>query len=186
MINQLEELYVIDPSRIYASGKSDGGGFTNTLACDYSLSRRIAAFAPVSGAYYINDVDTCYPAKVTIPCNPGRPKIPIIEFHGYKDHTIYYDGSNTRKNSCLPTIPHWTQEWAAKDGLSTTNVTTNLTSDTVVYTFGTGEEAGLVTQVTDFNLGHDWPSLVDVGDPQTASFNATPIIMDFFERHPLC
>jgi hypothetical protein len=60
-----------------------------------------------------------------------------------------------------------------------------LTSDTLVYTFGEGSENGLVTQVTGFKLGHDWPSNVQVGNPELASFNATPIIIDFFMRNPL-
>ncbi|KAG0650389.1 Esterase A [Hyphodiscus hymeniophilus] len=188
MINQLESLYAIDPARIWASGKSDGGGFTNRLACDQALSQRIAAFAPVSGAFYVDDVAIpCDPDTVAISCDPGRPKIPILEFHGYKDHTIDYFGNKSRKGACVPSIPHWAQEWAARDGLSIANATTELpaTNDTLIYTFGLGEDTGLVTQVTDLNLGHDWPSLVDVGDAQTADFDATPIIMEFFKKHSL-
>jgi poly(3-hydroxybutyrate) depolymerase len=184
MVNQLEQEYNIDPARIWATGMSDGGGFCNTLACDPTLSARIAAFAPVSGAFYINESSSCSPNTITIPCNPGRPKIPILEFHGYFDTTILYVGE-ARNGACLPSIPYWAQEWALRDGLAATNVTTNLTSDTLVYTFGEGSENGLVTQVTDFKLAHDWPSSVQVGNPELASFNATPIIIDFFMRNPL-
>jgi hypothetical protein len=42
-------------------------------------------------------------------------------------------------------------------------VISNLTSDTIVYTFGIGTETKLMMQVTDFNLAHDWPSTVSVG-----------------------
>lgn len=41
----------VDEKRIFATGKSQGGGFVGRLACDSGLSARIAAFAPVSGAY---------------------------------------------------------------------------------------------------------------------------------------
>jgi poly(3-hydroxybutyrate) depolymerase len=184
IINQLEQEYNIDPARIWATGMSDGGGFCNTIACDPILSGRIAAFASVSGAFYINESNSCSPDPITIPCNPGRPKIPIIEFHGYLDTTIPYEGG-ARNGACLPSIPYWAQEWALRDGLAATNVATNLTSDTLVYTFGEGSENGLVIQVTDFNLGHDWPSNVQVGNSELASFNATPIIIDFFMRNPL-
>jgi len=139
----------------------------------------------VSGAFYIDDFPGCIPATVNITCTPGRAQIPIIEFHGFKDGTIEYEGSATRDDACLPTIPHWAQAWALRDGLSATNVSSNLTSDTLVYTFGTGEEAGLVTQVTDFNLKHDWPSTVLEGDDEIASFNSTPIIIDFFKKYSL-
>lgn len=194
MINQFEELYAIDSTRIWAAGKSDGGGFCNILACNSTLSTQIAAFAPVSGAFYVPGPTgaTCDPSSVAISCCPGRSQIPIIEFHGFFDTTIDYDGSTTRDNSCLPTIPHWTQGWALRDGLSAINVTSNLTSDTLMYTFGAGEETGLVTQYTDFNASfhHDWPSTVlDVvlkgGDKDVASFNATRIIIDFFLKNPL-
>jgi poly(3-hydroxybutyrate) depolymerase len=89
-----------------------------------------------------------------IPCNPGRPKIPITEAHGYYDTTIPY-GGGARNGAYLPSIPYWVQEWALRDGLAATDVTTNLTSDALVYTFGEGSENRLVTQMTDFKLGHD-------------------------------
>jgi poly(3-hydroxybutyrate) depolymerase len=194
MLTEFSSLYALDTNRIWAAGKSDGGGFCNVLACNSTLSTQIAAFAPVSGAFYVPGPtgNTCDPDSVPISCSPGRAKIPIIEFHAFHDNTIDYDGSSTRDNSCLPTIPHWTQQWALRDGLSATNVSSNLTSDTLKYTFGTGEETGLVTQYTDFNASfhHDWPSTVlDVvlegGDKDVASFNATPIIMKFFQDNPL-
>lgn len=148
----------------------------------------------MAGAFYVpgHTRATCTPSSVPISCSPGRSKIPIIEFHGLHDNTIDYDGSSTRAGSCLPTIPHWTQQWALRNGLSVTNVTSNLTSDTLKYTFGTGEESGLVTQYTDFNASfhHDWPStvldvVIEGGDKDVASFNATSIIMKFFEDNPL-
>lgn len=50
------------------------------------------------------------------------------------------------------------QSWAIRNGLSTT-FTSNLTAlDTVIYTYGTGSDTGLVTHVFDTNIGHDWPS----------------------------
>ncbi|KAF7180047.1 hypothetical protein CNMCM7691_009213 [Aspergillus felis] len=86
MLDHFEERYCIDSSRVYATGKSNGGGFTNLLACDATASTRIAAFAPVSGAFY-QDVPPadCNPGTVPIECNPGRDVIPIIEFHGSAD-----------------------------------------------------------------------------------------------------
>ena len=51
ILDEVESLYCINPSRITVTGKSDGAGFNNLLACDSILSKRIAAFAPVSGAY---------------------------------------------------------------------------------------------------------------------------------------
>ncbi|PQE10628.1 hypothetical protein CJF32_00009706 [Rutstroemia sp. NJR-2017a WRK4] len=184
IIASLESIYCVDSNRIYATGKSDGGGFCNTLACHPTLSTKIAAFAPVSGAFYI-DVQPCTPSSVPIPCSPGRTKVPMLEFHGGKDKTIHYSGQANRSNECLPTIPHWVREWAKRDGLGLKNVTTELTNDTLVYTYGTGNETGLVTHVFDSSIGHDWPSTELNGDSRRdgdapATFNATSMIMEWF------
>jgi polyhydroxybutyrate depolymerase len=48
LLNKLQQDLCIDNQRIYATGFSNGGGMVNLLAC--KLSKRIAAFAPVSGA----------------------------------------------------------------------------------------------------------------------------------------
>ncbi|KAJ5247226.1 hypothetical protein N7468_002209 [Penicillium chermesinum] len=186
ILDQVEKSHNIDKTRIWATGKSDGGGFANILACDATLSTRIAAFAPVSGAYYI-DTSPCDADTVKIPCNPGRTHIPIIEFHGGNDTTIAYDGG-ARKGECLPSIPHFVREWAKRDDLdSHKNLTIPIAPDTVLYSFGV---TGLVQHVYDSVIGHDWPSTVPNADNQKpgrhpASFNATPIILDFFYRHSL-
>lgn len=181
-MDQIESLYCIDQSRVWATGKSDGAGFCNVLACDSELSVRFAVFAPVSGAYYI-DNSTCNPDTIPIPCSPGRNDIPFLAFHGGNDTTIRYAGG-PRKGECLPSIPHFIQAWAARDGLPANNITEPLTNDTVIYSFGNG----LVELVYDSVIGHDWPSTVPNADNSVAghhpaSFNATPIIMDFFEAH---
>jgi poly(3-hydroxybutyrate) depolymerase len=188
ILNQVESLYCINPSRITVTGKSDGAGFCNTLACDRVLSKRIAAYAPVSGAYYV-DTLPCNSSTVVNPCSASRTDIPFLAFHGGNDSTIAYLGGE-RKNECLPAIPNFIQEWALRDKLSVNNVTTPLANDTVVYSFGHGIDTGLVALVYESNIGHDWPSTKPNADNtvarhHVANYNATPIILDFFEAHPL-
>lgn len=189
MINEFSNLYCIDDTRIYAAGKSNGGGFTGTLACDANLSNKIAAFAPVSGGFYVLPAspDNCNPSKVTIPCHATRP-IPIIEFHGGVDGTVNYTGGVQHK-ACLPTIPHYMQEWSKRDGLGTKNVT-KLTHNGHVTKYEFGEDAGKLGLVTHWfidDLEHDWPSTVPNGDDKTGHtyINATSIIMEFFGRYSL-
>lgn len=152
------------------------------------MSHRIAAFAPVSGAFYI-DTLPCEPDSVPIQCHSSRNNIPFLEFHGGNDSTIHYQGEE-RKKECLPSIPHFIQQWAVRDGLGTHNVTSPVSSNTVSYKFGTGANFGLVEHIYDAVIGHDWPSIAPNADNQVlghhpASFNATPIILDFFKQHSL-
>ncbi|KAK5691676.1 hypothetical protein LTS12_028757, partial [Elasticomyces elasticus] len=111
LLDDVEGRFCVDSSRVYAAGKSNGGGFTNLLACDKTASTRIAAYAPVSGAYYqdVNE-DECDANTVSIQCQPGREKIPLLEFHGTADTTIPYAGG-ARRGECLPSVPHMVREW---------------------------------------------------------------------------
>ncbi|KAM3440338.1 hypothetical protein NHJ13734_003356 [Beauveria thailandica] len=188
ILNYLETNYNVDTTRIYASGKSDGGGFCNVLACDACASRRIAAFAPVSGAFYV-DARPCHPDTVKLPCNPGRSNVAFIEFHGGNDTTISYQGGE-RRSECLPAIPHFVRQWAVRDGLGLQNRSSEIADNTTSYTYGSGADAGLVTHVFESDIGHDWPSTAPNQDNSrkghhVASYNATPIILDFFSKYQL-
>ena len=73
LLDELGHTYCIDRARIFATGFSNGGYFSNVLAC--ALSDRIAAIAPVSGG------------RVTVPCTPSRA-VPVLIFHGRQDPII--------------------------------------------------------------------------------------------------
>lgn len=154
ILDELEEQYCIDVNRIYATGKSQGGGFVGVLACDSDMSTRIAAFSPVSGAFYQPDFESvCDANTVDIECDPGRSNVPILDFHGLADTTIsYYGGS--RRGVCLPTIPYYCQFWADQDCLAGPNKTSSVpgalpNSTAVRYEWGSGRKEGLVTHIMD-------------------------------------
>jgi poly(3-hydroxybutyrate) depolymerase len=188
ILNYLETNYNVDTTRIYASGKSDGGGFCNVLACDACASQRIAAFAPVSGAFYV-DTLPCHPDTVQLLCNPGRNNVAFIEFHGGNDTTICYQGGE-RKKECLPAIPHFVRQWAVRNRLGLQNHTSKIADNITSYTYGSGADAGLVTHVFESDIGHDWPSTApnqdnSRKDHHVSSYNATPIILEFFSKYQL-
>ncbi|PBP27799.1 Poly(3-hydroxybutyrate) depolymerase [Diplocarpon rosae] len=192
IIADLKSNYTIDETRLYASGKSVGGGFVGVLACNETLSNKFAAFAPVSGAFYIKNDTTCAPATIKVPCNPGRAKIPMIEFHGGEDGTIKYQGA-PRNEECVPSILSWVEQWAARDGLEEPQrVESAVSSNTTLYQYQTtdGEDLGLVSHVFDAVIDHSWPSTLNNSDnlqhgDGPASFNASTIIVDFFKRYTL-
>jgi poly(3-hydroxybutyrate) depolymerase len=164
MINSISDQYCIDPDRIYASGQSNGGGFSaNILACDPVASRRIAAFAGVSGAYYQGTSDAnCNANTVVINCNPGRKNVPIIEFHGQKDDTIPYNGGK-RRNRCLPNIPHFMRAWANRNGYGVNAAETSLYNGHVKKSeWGTGNLKGVNTHYSIDNMPHTWPNAKSV------------------------
>ncbi|KAK7955634.1 Alpha/Beta hydrolase protein [Apiospora aurea] len=135
----LEASLCVDTRRLYATGKSQGGGFVGrVLACDTSsssgLAHRFAAFAPVAGAYYILDTPRraqCEPTdRVAIPCGgggareEGTPATPILAFHGGADETIPYRGEWRRATgSCLPDIRHWARQWVLPSSSASSSAT---------------------------------------------------------------
>jgi poly(3-hydroxybutyrate) depolymerase len=189
-LDALESNLCVDQARIYATGKSQGGGFVGRLACHPVLSRRIAAFAPVSGAYYIDQLDTeadCEdPATVDIPCQQGRTAIPVMAFHGGDDTTIPYGGEF--QTYCLPDVRHWAEDWARRNGLDVGRV-----SNSSIHGSDNGMSSswgnGLVNLVYDGdNIKHEWPSMLPNADNKgrtMAAFNASGWIMDFFGKYSL-
>ena len=196
ILEDVESRFCIDTQRIYATGKSQGGLMTNNLACDARSSARIAAFAPVSGAYYVDvPEDECMPLTVEQDdCAPDRKHIPIYIFHGGSDNTIPYSGG-PRSGECLPFIPHFVAEWANRDGLEGEPRSVvgllGASDNATVYNYGSGCTEDLVRLVYSGNhVDHSWPSTVSNSDSlahgtEPATFNASALILDFFAGYKL-
>ncbi|KAK9778882.1 putative Alpha/Beta hydrolase protein [Seiridium cardinale] len=196
VLDDLEDALCIDKSRIFATGKSQGGGMVGILACDEEASQRIAAFAPVSGAFYttgsVSSLTSCDdPKTFAITCNPGRDAIPVLDFHGGNDTTININGG-FRNGGCLSNIREWVAEWVQRNNLTDSSSETEaLNGSTKVYQYGSSSDAGLVTFVYDGDhVNHDWPATINNTDNEDhgsgpASFNASSMIMEFFAKYTL-
>ncbi|KAF1946992.1 poly depolymerase [Clathrospora elynae] len=183
LLDHLQGTYCIDTSRIYAAGKSNGGGFTGLLACDTEATKRIAAFAPVSGAFYLQ-------ANQTLPaCNPSRKPVHIMEFHGFEDTTISYAGGiNTRGNANSTDIVTWVDDWARRDGFDVAaNKTSYLCKGKKKVTRYSWDD--VVVHYNYTNLNHDWPSSFANGDTESRltceEAEATRIILEWFKKWTL-
>lgn len=164
LISTLERSLCVDSRRIYAAGKSNGGGFVGVLAC--RMPDRIAAFAPVSGAFYPESGE-CSPSKTA----------PTIDFHGTADTTIPYTGNPTKG---LPSLPDWLDDWADRDDC---RGSVNWSNGPVTYQRWLGCP---LAHVRIEGLGHVWPSTTPNNDSATpAAIDATPLIWQFFLSHPL-
>jgi polyhydroxybutyrate depolymerase len=168
LLTRLQETLCVDPSRIYATGFSNGGAMTAMLAC--TMAGRIAAFAPVSGSYF----------PLVGGCHPSRP-VSLLEFHGTADRVVPYDGSFLLN---LPSVPFWLAGWAEQDGCAP--------RPEVFYHQGdvTGEEwlrcrddASLVHYRIDGGR-HAWPAAL-FSPVSALQFNATDLIWSFFSTHTL-
>ncbi|MET9315308.1 prolyl oligopeptidase family serine peptidase [Kribbella sp. NPDC003505] len=169
LLDQLESSYCVDTKAVYATGKSNGAGFTGILAC--RLADRIAAIAPVSGAFYIEGTH----------CAPSRP-VPVLDIHGTGDTTIPYGGDGQRD---LPDVQTWVRDWSVRDQCDPDPKTSRIGSDVLKVTYR-GCDADVVhVAVTDG--GHSWPGSDASSGPGyvTQSFEAHELIGAFFKAHKL-
>lgn len=169
LLNTLEAGFCVDRNAVYATGKSNGAGFTGILAC--VMADRFAAIAPVAGAFYQQGKR----------CEPSRP-IPVLDIHGTGDTTIPYDGDGERD---LPSVQTWVRDWSVRNQCSTEPRTSQLGDDTLITTYK-GCEADVVhVAVTDG--GHSWPGSDASSGPGyvTQTFEAHELIGDFFRSHKL-
>jgi polyhydroxybutyrate depolymerase len=177
LIDQLEADYNIDQSRIYANGLSNGGGMSFTLAG--SLSKRIAAFGGVAGAYLLPLKDY----------NPERP-VPAIIFHGTRDPIIPFGGGPSASfKYSFPDITSWVAALAGKNGCSEKPVDLPAQGEVSGKRYTNCAQNAEVVFYIVANGGHSWPG----GGPlpkaivghTTRDIDATRVMWDFFQQHPL-
>ncbi|KAG0650479.1 Heterokaryon incompatibility protein [Hyphodiscus hymeniophilus] len=111
IISNVSSTYNVDRSRIYACGKSNGGGFTALLACRPDTSAVFAAFAPVSPALYQGSYSFYN-------CTPSGPK-PILHSHGVEDVITPFHGRANPEIGRFgpePDVRLWRRGWAERNG----------------------------------------------------------------------
>lgn len=186
LLDKILDNFCIDPARVYAAGKSNGGGFTGLLACDSKATERIAAFAPVAGAFYLDEKTQELP-----PCKPtkSRETIPILEFHGWKDTKIDYLGgpNDNRGYGTTTNIVKWVDDWAERNGFDVNaNVTIHLCGeDKLVTRYNWGDS---VIHYNMSNLKHVWPSSFPNEDTKHTTCKeaeATKVILEWFSKWSL-
>jgi polyhydroxybutyrate depolymerase len=169
LLDQLQAQLCVDPSRIYATGFSNGGGLTSVLAC--ALAGRIAAFALVAGSYFMPPDG----------CHPVRP-VSILEIHGTGDRIVPYAG---RPHIDEQGALQWLEDWATRDGCSPPSTRLAVTTG-VSEIMWTGCQGG--ASVLHYRLTggvHAWPGASVHSPPADATLDATAIIWQFFATHPL-
>lgn len=172
LLDDLAATYCVDPSRTYATGKSNGGGFAALLAC--RMPDRFAAVAPVAAALYPGTRAGCDDA----------PGVPVIDIHGTGDTTIPYDGDADRD---LPAITDQLRTWADRNGCRAAPRTQDLAPDVTRTRWHRCADGADVEHIAVDGGGHVWPgaTVYSGGGYVTRNVKASRLIWRFFSRHTL-
>jgi polyhydroxybutyrate depolymerase len=173
LLDRLQRTLCVDPNRVYATGKSNGGGFTALLACQ--LPHRIAAFATVSGAFYPGTARDCATST----------PVPLVDFHGTADPVIAYDGG-TSHGARLPAMADWVRGWADHNRCAAETSTPIGTDVTELAWHGCADNSP-IRHYRITGGGHTWPgAVVDSGPGAvTRTVSATAVLWRFFTAHTL-
>jgi polyhydroxybutyrate depolymerase len=181
LLDDLEANFCIDASRIFSAGMSNGAQMSIRMAC--SLSSRIAAIAPVAGAYYPAMSNTVNPDETC----PDTRAVPVIAFHGTADNTVPFNGGDGLGTIVfrLPldnTTPDEDviEDWAIHNGCTSGRQETPVTASVRLVTYdGCTDGATAQLYIVDGG-GHSWPGAFGSGE-----ISATDLAWAFFQAHPL-
>ena len=189
LLDSLEANNFVDPSRVYATGISNGGVMMFKLGCD--LANRIAALAPVAALM---------PASLSENCHPARP-ISLLEFNGTSDLPMPYDGGikllgtnfGTRLLSAQASAHWWAQvnACAQKPNLDTLPRKSEDGMDTRREIYTGCREGTEVALYSIVGGGHTWPGSntnlprITLSGRTSFDLDANSVIWQFFQAHHL-
>ena len=173
MIATIEHETSIDARRVYATGISNGGIMSYTLACRTTL---FAAIGPDSAT----QLGSCV--------NPAP--LSVIHIHGTADTRIRYNGGEGEGVAHIngPAVPALNETWRAIDGCRQPTVTT---AGAVTTSKAACPASRTVELITIAGAGHQWPGSAPKpliqkllgSDPPSSALNATATIWQFFAAH---
>ena len=174
VIDQVEEDHVVDETRVFAFGHSNGGIMSYRLACE--LSDRIVGIGVVAGTLGIEG------------CDPAQP-VSVIHIHGTADQNLPIDGGIGPKSLAAVDFP------PPRDGFATLSTADGCPAPTTTVEGAVTTESsspcasGTATVfVTIEGAEHPWPggtpgSSPDIGDGY-AGYDATAELVAFLLAHP--
>ncbi|HMP72374.1 MAG TPA: PHB depolymerase family esterase [Kiritimatiellia bacterium] len=184
LLDDLPQLFTVDPRRIYATGMSQGGMLCYRIACDPDLSARFAAIAPVAAVMTV-DPDACNPARF----------VSILHIHGADDEFVPFAGGVGPKLRRLdpverPPVMDTLRFWIDHNDISATPLQERSAGEARLTAFGPEGTQGEVRLWNVGNAGHTWPggeSLLPaiVLGRTSNDINASELIWDFFRNHRL-
>lgn len=158
LIDDTEERFCVDRSRVFVVGVSNGGGEAARLAC--VLSDKLRGVALVAGQYGGQPK-----------CRPERA-VSVFEIHAQTDNVApYRTGSGS--------VPYFLAMWRAIDHCSLPGTHRRLDAISVAANWSC-VDGTRVAQVRIGRGGHFWPGATIHGDTLPAQGSAASRIWDFF------
>jgi polyhydroxybutyrate depolymerase len=154
LLDQASDLSCVDSSRVYATGASNGGGFTARLGCE--MADKLAAVAAVAGGY----------ASLG-PCHPSRP-LPVLEIHGTRDQVVPYDGKGKDHDG---SVAHFLGEWRELDGCKGAARRSTVRPGAARLVWDNCAGGSVVEHLRLAGTNHGWPG----GDTAAAGMKNHPI-----------
>jgi polyhydroxybutyrate depolymerase len=146
-----------DPLRVFATGVSNGGGFSARVGCE--LAGTIAAVAPVAGGYRALD-----------PCPSGQ-RTSVLEIHGTSDGVVPYHGKPPDRAGA---VPRFLAGWARRDDCDARPTRTRPRRGVIHLRYSGCEEGFAVEHLRLAGIEHGWPYELDTNEQ----------IWRFFAAHP--
>ncbi len=180
LLEDISEIFNIDPKKVYCTGISNGGAMCYRLACE--MTECFAAIAPVAT---VTDF-AVYNREPTRPTS-------IIHFHGRQDEVVPYKGGTspvkTLANTNLPSVEETIKFWVNFNGCPFLAPTTFKKGQATCAKYGPCKENTEVILWTLEDAGHTWPGghirlpETKVGKTNT-DISANDLIWEFFRKHP--
>jgi polyhydroxybutyrate depolymerase len=154
LLDRVVALGCVEGTRVYATGASNGGGFTARLGCE--MADRLAAIAPVAGGY-----------APLGPCHPARP-LPVLEIHGTRDEVVPYGGRGDEGDG---SVARFLGEWTDLDGCTGPAHRTVLEPGVTRLLWNRCQGGSVVEHLRLAWTNHGWPG----GDTDAAGLKNHPI-----------
>ena len=181
LIADLKSRLPVDPKRIYATGLSNGGIFTQRLGCE--LSDTLAAIGPDAGPMAANLLSSCKPGPIA-----------VVGIQGGADVRVPLEGGEMGEGtvggiaaSAAQTMKLWATVNGCNPSPDVANIRRSVNDGTRVVkysysgcTAGTNVEYYIVQ-----GMGHGWPGALAmrINGPTSHNINATDVMWGFFKAH---
>ena len=165
MLDDVEQKFPVDASRIYFAGFSNGGMMSYRLSCE--LGDRVAGIAVISGAFNVSQCESDATTDVLI-------------IHGTGDLTVPYRGGPTNERTAArfgqwnnASVAQATQKWIQRDGCSRFPQTV-IDGEITRATYDECDDETKLEVITIAGGAHVWP-LAPV-----SGFDASETVVHFF------